>query len=367
MAGNFSVFWKALTLAVLLFVAYLISQQGLDAVHGYPAVFAFGLVAFGLLGMGPVTIAVDSYGPVTDNAQSIFELSQIETTPGRGRRRSRSSSASSPTSRKGKHFLEDNDGAGNTFKATAKPVLIATAVAGATTMIFSIILLLQKHIGLGGVHALDLLEPRVLLGLLMGGAHRLLVHRRLDAGGHHRRLPRGRVHQAATSSSTRPRRPRIEDSKEVVQICTQYAQAGHVQHLHRDLLPHAGVRVLQPDLLHRLPGLDRGGRPVPGRLHGERRRRVGQRQEGGRGRAEREGHRRCTTRPSSATRWAIPYKDTSSVALNPIIKFTTLFGLLAVEIGGGQPGGRACRSAWCCSWSRCSSSTARSTACASER
>src|SRR6185369_12664412 len=130
-AGNFSVFWMGLTLAVLLFLAFVFSNQGLSAYMQYPAVFAFGLVAFGLLGMGPVTIAVDSYGPVTDNAQSIFELSQVETTPGVAGEIEKQFGFK-PDFEKGKHFLEDNDGAGNTFKATAKPVLIATAVAGAT-------------------------------------------------------------------------------------------------------------------------------------------------------------------------------------------------------------------------------------------
>ncbi|MGH7742276.1 MAG: sodium-translocating pyrophosphatase, partial [Candidatus Eiseniibacteriota bacterium] len=136
-AGNFSVFWKALTIAVLLLVAYIMSMMGLGAFMSHEAVFAFGLVAFGLLGMGPVTIAVDSYGPVTDNAQSIFELSQIETKPGAAAEVERQFGFK-PDFVRGKHFLEENDGAGNTFKATAKPVLIGTAVVGATTMIFSI-------------------------------------------------------------------------------------------------------------------------------------------------------------------------------------------------------------------------------------
>ena len=171
-AGNFSVFWMGLTLAVLLFLAYFFSTMGLSAYMQYPAVFAFGLVAFGLLGMGPVTIAVDSYGPVTDNAQSIFELSQIETTPGASAEVEKQFGFK-PDFAKGKHYLEDNDGAGNTFKATAKPVLIATAVAGATTMVFSIVLTLQKHFGLDAsgrqIFQLDLLDPYVILGLLMGG------------------------------------------------------------------------------------------------------------------------------------------------------------------------------------------------------
>src|SRR5207244_1180474 len=166
-AGNFSVFWKALTLAVLLFIAYHFSQQGLGQFMGHPAVFAFGLVAFGLLGMGPVTIAVDSYGPVTDNAQSIFELSQIESQRGVSAEIEKEFGFK-PDFAKGKHYLEDNDGAGNTFKATAKPVLIATAVAGATTMNFSLFVLLKRE--MGAAFDLTLTEPRVLLGLMMGGA-----------------------------------------------------------------------------------------------------------------------------------------------------------------------------------------------------
>ncbi|HEX4924328.1 MAG TPA: sodium-translocating pyrophosphatase, partial [Bdellovibrionales bacterium] len=160
-AGNFSAFWKGMVMVGLMLVAYLTALQGLEQFMVYPAVFAFGLVAFGMLGMGPVTIAVDSYGPVTDNAQSVFELSQIENISGiEGQ--IQKDFGFKPNFAKGKHFLEDNDSAGNTFKATAKPVLIGTAVIGATTMIFSIILLLNLK--------LDLLDPKVLLGLITGGA-----------------------------------------------------------------------------------------------------------------------------------------------------------------------------------------------------
>ncbi|MGE3759103.1 MAG: sodium-translocating pyrophosphatase, partial [Pseudobdellovibrionaceae bacterium] len=158
-AGNFSGFWKGITIAGLMFVAYYTSTLGLEAYMVYPAVFAFGLLAFGFLGMGPVTIAVDSYGPVTDNAQSVFELSQIETVSAAEIKQQFGFNADFE---KGKHLLEENDSAGNTFKATAKPVLVGTAVIGATTMIFSIILLLNLK--------LDLMEPRVMLGLITGGA-----------------------------------------------------------------------------------------------------------------------------------------------------------------------------------------------------
>jgi len=221
-AGNFSVFWKALTLSVLLFIAYLISLQTLGAFMGHEAVFAFGLVAFGLLGMGPVTIAVDSYGPVTDNAQSIFELSQIDSTPSAAREVEQQFGFK-PDFARGKHMLEDNDGAGNTFKATAKPVLIATAVAGATTMIFSLIVLLTKQ--MGAAFNLSLTEPRVILGLLMGGATIYWftgASMQAVTTGAYRAVAFIKQHIHLESAE----KASIKDSKEVVRICTQYAQAG---------------------------------------------------------------------------------------------------------------------------------------------
>ncbi len=316
------------SLAAMLLISYLISLQGLDAFMGYPAVFAFGLVAFGLLGMGPVTIAVDSYGPVTDNAQSIFELSQVESTHGSAAEIEKKFGFK-PDFAKGKHYLEDNDGAGNTFKATAKPVLIATAVAGATTMIFSIILLLKQH--MGAAFDLTLTEPRVLLGMLMGGATIYWFT--------------GASIQAVTTGAYRAvayikRNIRLEsaekastkDSVEVVRICTQYAQAGmfniflvifcltlayaffdpifFVSYLiatavvglfQAVYMANAGgawdnaKKVVEVDLKEK--GTDLHAATVIGDTVGD------------------------------------PYKDTSSVALNPIIKFTTLFGLLAVEMG----------------------------------
>ena len=185
----------------------------------YPAVFAFGLVAFGFLGMGPVTIAVDSYGPVTDNAQSVFELSQIEIIPDI-KAEIQEDFGFSPDFEKGKHFLEENDSAGNTFKATAKPVLIGTAVIGATTMIFSIILLLNLQAGSSG-------SPRA-----ARSHHRrrgdLLVLRRFDAGRDHRRLPRGGVHQEEHSAGWQRPRLRSRTPRKWCSICTQYAQAGMI-------------------------------------------------------------------------------------------------------------------------------------------
>jgi K(+)-stimulated pyrophosphate-energized sodium pump len=327
-AGNFSVFWKGLTIAVLLLVAYLISTMGLGAFMSHEAVFAFGLVAFGLLGMGPVTIAVDSYGPVTDNAQSIFELSQIETTPGAAAEVEKEFGFK-PDFARGKHFLEDNDGAGNTFKATAKPVLIATAVAGATTMIFSLIVLLRGQ--MGAAFDLTLTEPRVLLGLIMGGA---TVYWFTGASmqavttGAYRAveyIKRNIKLDSAASAS-------IKDSKEVVKICTQYAQKGMfnifmvifcltLAYAFFDpiffvayLISIAVVGLFQAVYMANAGGAWDNAKKV----------------------VEVELHEKGTPLHDATVvgdTVGDPYKDTSSVALNPIIKFTTLFGLLAVEMG----------------------------------
>jgi K(+)-stimulated pyrophosphate-energized sodium pump len=170
-AGNFSAYWMGITIAALMGVGAWISSMfpvGAGALMIAPAIFAFGLIAFGFLGMGPVTIAVDSYGPVTDNAQSVFELSTIETMPGIEAEIKRDFGFE-PSFAKGKDFLEANDGAGNTFKATAKPVLIGTAVVGATTMIFSIIVLLTNKLTTD-MDKLSLMHPQFLLGLVVGGA-----------------------------------------------------------------------------------------------------------------------------------------------------------------------------------------------------
>jgi K(+)-stimulated pyrophosphate-energized sodium pump len=327
-AGNFSVFWNGLTLAVLLLVSYLISQQGLSGFMSHEAVFAFGLVAFGLLGMGPVTIAVDSYGPVTDNAQSIFELSQIETTPGAAQEVEKQFGFK-PDYAKGKHFLEDNDGAGNTFKATAKPVLIATAVAGATTMIFSLIVLLRGQ--MGAAFDLTLTEPRVLLGLIMGGATVYWFT--------------GASMQAVTTGAYRAveyikknikldsaEKASITDSKEVVRICTQYAQKGMfnifivifcltLAYAFFDpiffvayLVSIAVVGLFQAVYMANAGGAwDNAKKVVEVEL----------------------GEKGTALHDATVVGDTVgdPYKDTSSVALNPIIKFTTLFGLLAVETG----------------------------------
>ncbi|MGZ3686875.1 MAG: sodium-translocating pyrophosphatase, partial [Bdellovibrionota bacterium] len=217
-AGNFAAFWTGIVIVGLMAVAYWTSTSGLEQFMVYPAVFAFGLVAFGFLGMGPVTIAVDSYGPVTDNAQSVFELSQIESLP-KISSEIEKQFGFKPDFERGKHFLEENDSAGNTFKATAKPVLIGTAVIGATTMIFSIILLLNLK--------LDLLDPRVLLGLITGGA---VIYWFSGASmqavttGAYRAVEYIKKHIKLDSKE----KASVKDSKEVVKICTQYAQAGMI-------------------------------------------------------------------------------------------------------------------------------------------
>src|SRR6201747_2440331 len=167
-AGNFSAYWLGLSIVALMGIAYYVSSFGLATLMLAPAVFAFGLVAFGFLGMGPVTIAVDSYGPVTDNAQSVFELSVIESLPGI-KEEIKKDFGFDVAFERAKHLLEENDGAGNTFKATAKPVLIGTAVVGATTMIFSIIVLLTEKLTIN-LEKLSLLHPPFLLGLIAGGS-----------------------------------------------------------------------------------------------------------------------------------------------------------------------------------------------------
>jgi K(+)-stimulated pyrophosphate-energized sodium pump len=334
-AGNFSVFWKGLTLAVLLLVSYLISQQGLARFMEHEAVFAFGLVAFGLLGMGPVTIAVDSYGPVTDNAQSIFELSQIESRPGVAQEVEKQFGFK-PDFALGKHYLEDNDGAGNTFKATAKPVLIATAVAGATTMVFSIILLLEEHYRqVGQAFSLDLLNPYVLLGLIMGGA---TVYWFTGASmqavttGAYRAVEYIKKNIQLDSAAAAS----IESSKTVVRICTQYAQAGMFNifmvifcltlayaffnpiFFIAYLVSIALVGLFQAVYMANAGGAwDNAKKVVEVELN----------QKGT------DLHAATVVGDTVGD----PYKDTSSVALNPIIKFTTLFGLLAVEMGVANP------------------------------
>lgn len=318
-AGNFSAFWKGITIVGLMAAAAFTSTLGLDAYMIYPAVFAFGLLAFGFLSLGPVTIAVDSYGPVTDNAQSVFELSAIESVSKEDFKRE---FGFAPDFEKGKHLLEDNDSAGNTFKATAKPVLIGTAVIGATTMIFSIILLLNLK--------LDLLDPRVLLGIVTGGA---VVYWFCGASmqavstGAYRAVEyiKSNIKLDASQGAD------VEKSKEVVQICTRYAQKGMFNIFGVMFSFTLAFACFDPTffasylvsiaifgLFQAMFMANAGGAWDNAKKYVE----VDLREKG--------------TPLHAATvvgdTVGDPYKDTSSVALNPIIKFTTLFGLLAVEI-----------------------------------
>jgi len=225
-AGNFSGFWIGMVFFILMFAAYYASSFGLNEIMMYPSIFAFGLVAFGMLGMGPVTIAVDSYGPVTDNAQSIYELSLIEEIPDIDKE-IEEDFGFKPDFEKGKYYLEANDGAGNTFKATAKPVLIGTAVVGATTMIFSTILVIEAVLGVKPESVLNLLNPYTILGFIAGGA---IIYWFTGAStqavttGAYRAVDY--IKRNIQLDDNASQSASIEKSKDVVKICTQYAQTG---------------------------------------------------------------------------------------------------------------------------------------------
>ncbi|MGE5699064.1 MAG: sodium-translocating pyrophosphatase [Deltaproteobacteria bacterium] len=330
-AGYFASYWLGIAIIALMAIAYFVSTAGVGTIMAAPAIFAFGLVAFGFLGMGPVTIAVDSYGPVTDNAQSVYELSTIETLPNISEE-IKKDFGFTPDFEEAKVYLEENDGAGNTFKATAKPVLIGTAVVGATTLIFAIIQLLEKMFGAADVAAgLSILNPVFLLGLITGGAMIFWFS--------------GAATQAVATGAYRAvefikrniklegggEKASVADSKKVVEICTQYAQKGMfniflavffgtlafacVNHyffigylisiaifgLYQAIfMANAGgawdnaKKLVETEL--NMKGTDLHAATVVGDTVGD------------------------------------PFKDTSSVAMNPVIKFTTLFGLLAVEL-----------------------------------
>ncbi len=339
-SGNFSAFWQGMVFLVLMFVAYFASQFGLGDIMIYPSIFAFGLVAFGFLGMGPVTIAVDSYGPVTDNAQSVYELSMIEELPEISNEIERDFGFK-PDFEKAKYYLEANDGAGNTFKATAKPVLIGTAVVGATTMIFSLILVIKNKLGIEPESVLNVLNPYTILGFIAGGA---VIYWFTGASlqavttGAYRAVAyiKKNIHLDANSSKSAS----IEKSKEVVKICTQYAQTGMfnifigifsfalafaffsaADKAHPEaasffvsyLISIAVFGLFQAIFMANAGGCwDNAKKVVEVDL-----------QEKGTPLHE------ATVIGDTV---GDPFKDTSSVALNPIIKFTTLFGLLAMEI-----------------------------------
>ena len=340
-AGNFSAFWQGLVFFVLMFAAYFASTFGLAGFMIYPSIFAFGLVAFGMLGMGPVTIAVDSYGPVTDNAQSVYELSLIEEVPDIDAEIEKDFGFK-PDWEKSKYYLEANDGAGNTFKATAKPVLIGTAVVGATTMIFSLILMIKNTLNIEPEKILNLLNPYTLLGFILGGS---VIYWFTGASmqavttGAYRAVEYIKKHINLDPDA--PKKADVEKSTEVVRICTQYAQKGMfnifvgifffalafacfsspssiggnnaVALFVSYLIAIAVFGLFQAIFMANAGGAwDNAKKVVEIDL-----------------KAKGSPLHDATVIGDTV---GDPFKDTSSVALNPIIKFTTLFGLLAMEI-----------------------------------
>jgi K(+)-stimulated pyrophosphate-energized sodium pump len=330
-AGNFSAFWLGMTIMGLMAAAYGVSTMGLsqEGLMKAPAIFAFGLVAFGFLGMGPVTIAVDSYGPVTDNAQSIYELSQIEEIPNVKAELKRDFGIDTDFT-VAKELLEENDGAGNTFKATAKPVLIGTAVVGATTMIFSIIMALTHGLT-GGMENLSILHPPFLLGLITGGA---VIYWFTGAStqavttGAYRAvdfIKRNIKLEGSTKAS-------IEDSRKVVEICTVYAQKGMWNIFLGVFFATLTFAFVEPFFFIgylisiAMFGLFQAIFMANGGGAWDNAKKI----------VETELKMKGTPLHDASVvgdTVGDPFKDTSSVAMNPVIKFTTLFGLLAVELG----------------------------------
>jgi K(+)-stimulated pyrophosphate-energized sodium pump len=337
-AGNFSAFWMGLIIMFLMFVAWQFSTNAalmaiMPAQFAFAApIFAFGLVAFGFLGMGPVTIAVDSYGPVTDNAQSIYELSQIEGHSAEDKKRASEQIKRDfgfvPDFENAKYQLEKGDGAGNTFKATAKPVLIGTAVVGATTMVFGIIMLLENMFG-DVVNKLSIVQPQIILGIIMGGS---VIYWFTGAScqavvtGAYRAVVYIKEHMKLDSTTASEK-----DSKEVVRICTVYAQKGMwnifiVVFCFALALPFFNpyffigylIGIAFFGLFQAIFMANAGGAWDNAKKIVE----VDMRQKGT------ELHAATVVGDTVGD----PFKDTSSVAMNPVIKFTTLFGLLAVEI-----------------------------------
>ncbi len=323
-AGNFSAFWNGILIAVLMFFAFFISTLGLSEFMVYPSIFAFGLVAFGFLGMGPVTIAVDSYGPVSDNAQSVFELSRIEHLDGIEAEIERDFGFT-PDFVKGKHFLEENDSAGNTFKATAKPVLIGTAVIGATTMIFSIILVLQNF----GMLNISLTDAPVILGFIAGGAVIFWfsgASMQAVTTGAYRAVQFIKKNINLDKDEADP-----QDSIEVVKICTKYAQSGMWNIFIVLLTITLSFAFLDPNFfVAYLISI-----AVFGLFQALYMANAGGAWDNAKKVVEVDMKEKNTPLHEATIvgdTVGDPYKDTTSVALNPIIKFSTLFGLLAAEI-----------------------------------
>lgn len=343
-AGNFGGFWTGIVFFVLMIIAYFASTYfGIGNVFGsYYSIFAFGLVAFGMLGMGPVTIAVDSYGPVTDNAQSVYELSLIEDDIEKTTREVKDEFGFTPDFEKAKYYLEANDGAGNTFKATAKPVLIGTAVVGATTMIFSLILMIEKTLGIEPTSILNLLNPYSILGFILGGC---VIY-----------WFTGASMQAVTTGANRaveyikknikldpnaPKKADIEKSQAVVKICTDYAQKGML-----NIFVAIFCFALAFACFSSPAGI--GGNnavclfisylisiAVFGLFQAVYMANAGGAWDNAKKVVEVDMKAKGTPLHDASVvgdTVGDPFKDTSSVALNPIIKFTTLFGVLAMEI-----------------------------------
>jgi K(+)-stimulated pyrophosphate-energized sodium pump len=327
-AGNFSGFWLGFTMLLLMTIGFAMSTTGFGEIMLAPAVFAFGLVAFGFLGMGPVTIAVDSYGPVTDNAQSIYELSTIETLPGIAQDLQKNFGFHAEFER-AKENLEENDGAGNTFKATSKPVLIGTAVVGATTMIFSTIVLLTKGLTTD-LDKLSLMHAPFLLGSIAGGA---VIYWFTGASA-----------QAVTTGAYRAvefikrniklesvEKASVADSKKVVEICTQYAQKGMLNIFLTVFFITLAFAFVEPFFFVgylisiALFGLYQAIFMANAGGAWDNAKKVVETELRAKGT---ELHAATVVGDTVGD----PFKDTSSVALNPIIKFTTLFGLLAVSL-----------------------------------
>jgi K(+)-stimulated pyrophosphate-energized sodium pump len=334
-AGNFSAYWMGLVIVSLMGIAYLISLAGLGAPMAdgrplmlAPAVFAFGLVAFGFLGMGPVTIAVDSYGPVTDNAQSVYELSLIETIPNI-KQEVKKEFGFDLDFEKAKAFLEENDGAGNTFKATAKPVLIGTAVVGATTMIFSIVMALTHGLT-ENLSQLSILHPPFLLGLILGGS---VIY--WFTGASTQAVATGAYRAVefikANIKLEGVEKASIADSKKVVEICTQYAQRGMINIFLTIFFSTLAFAFLDPYLfIGYLISI-----AIFGLFQAVFMANAGGAWDNAKKVVETELHMKNTPLHEATIvgdTVGDPFKDTSSVAMNPIIKFTTLFGLLAVEL-----------------------------------
>ncbi len=328
-AGNFSAYWLGLTILVLMGMGYIVSNYFTPDMMSAPAVFAFGLVAFGFLGMGPVTIAVDSYGPVTDNAQSVYELSTIEQIPGI-QDDIKKNFGFTPKFEEAKEFLEENDGAGNTFKATAKPVLIGTAVVGATTMIFSMIVLLTEGLRPDLLAYISILHPPFLLGLIAGGA---MIYWFTGAStqavstGAYRAVEFIKANIKLEGST----KASVSDSKKVVEICTQYAQKGMFNIFLTVFFATLGFAFLEPYFFI--------GYLISIALFGLYQAIFMANAGGAWDNAKKIVETELKSKGTELHAATVigdtvgdPFKDTSSVALNPIIKFTTLFGLLAVEL-----------------------------------